>query len=190
VKIASARAGNVIGGGDWASDRIVPDAIRALERGEPIPVRNKDATRPWQHVLEPLSGYLWLAAILANPELRRDRSGAQLTTAFNFGPRREANRSVKDLVEEVLKHWPGSWVDRHEPGALHEARLLNLDTSKARRLLGWEPVWSFEQSIAATVGWYRKSGTRANALQLIEEQIQNYSACAREVSMAWAADHE
>jgi CDP-glucose 4,6-dehydratase len=190
VKIASARAGNVIGGGDWASDRIVPDAIRALERGQPIPVRNKDATRPWQHVLEPLSGYLWLAAVLANPELRTDRSGAELTSAFNFGPRREANRPVKDLVEEVLKHWPGTWVDRHEPGALHEARLLNLDTSKARTLLGWEPVWSFEQSIAATVEWYRKSATRANALQLIEDQIQNYSACAREVSMAWAADHE
>ena len=190
AKIASARAGNVIGGGDWASDRIVPDAIHALERGEPIPVRNKDATRPWQHVLEPLSGYLWLAAVLANPALVAGRPDAELASAFNFGPRREANRNVKDLVEEMLKHWTGSWVDRHEPGALHEARLLNLDTSKAQRLLGWEPVWSFEQSIAATVEWYRKSATPADARRLTDDQIQKYSVCAREVSMAWASDHE
>jgi CDP-glucose 4,6-dehydratase len=190
AKIASARAGNVIGGGDWASDRIVPDAIRALQRGEAIPVRNKDATRPWQHVLEPLSGYLWLAAVLAKPELQAGRSIAELTSAFNFGPRQEANRNVKELVEEVLKHWPGNWVDRHEPGAVHEARLLNLDTTKAGRLLGWEPVWSFEQSIAATVEWYRKSSSGGNATELTEQQIEKYSACAREVSMAWASDRE
>jgi CDP-glucose 4,6-dehydratase len=189
VKIASARAGNVIGGGDWALDRIVPDAIRALEAGNPIAVRNKDATRPWQHVLEPLSGYLWLAAVLAKPELRTSGSDAELPTAFNFGPRQEANRNVKDLVEEVLKHWPGSWVDRHQPGAPHEARLLNLDTSKAGRLLGWEPVWSFERSIAATVEWYRKSATRAIAEELTAHQIQDYSARAGQVSMAWASDH-
>jgi CDP-glucose 4,6-dehydratase len=89
-----------------------------------------------------------------------------------------------------LKYWPGSWVDRHEPGAVHEARLLNLDTTKAGRLLGWEPVWSFEQSIAATVEWYRKSAAQANAMDLTEDQIGDYSAAAREVSMAWASDRD
>src|SRR5437868_10635382 len=126
VRIASARAGNVIGGGDWASDRIVPDAIRSLGHGEPIPIRNKNATRPWQHVLEPLSGYLWLAAILSRPSLRPQEPAAEFSSAFNFGPALESNRTVQQLIEEVLKHWPGTWLDRHEPAAPHEADLLNL----------------------------------------------------------------
>src|SRR5262249_49914301 len=102
VRIASARAGNVIGGADWARDRIFPDCVRALQIGQSIPVRNKMSTRPWQHVLEPLSGYLWLAAVLANPSLRPfDRQ--LYDSAFNFGPGNESNRSVLDLVQEVLK---------------------------------------------------------------------------------------
>jgi CDP-glucose 4,6-dehydratase len=125
VKIASARAGNVIGGGDWALDRIVPDCIRALQKKQPIPVRNRHATRPWQHVLEPLSGYLWLAANLAVPKLlQSDRP--KLTSAFNFGPDRDANRTVKELVEEVLHSWSGRWVDKTDPKAPHEAGLLQL----------------------------------------------------------------
>jgi CDP-glucose 4,6-dehydratase len=109
LAIATARAGNVIGGGDWAEDRIVPDAMRALAKGEPIPVRNPWATRPWQHVLEPLGGYLLLAEKLADAQ---GGSGANIyADAFNFGPSLEANRPVQELIEEVLLHWPGQWLD-------------------------------------------------------------------------------
>jgi len=120
--IASAWAGNVIGGGDWAADRIVPDAMRALERGEPIGVRNPAATRPWQRVLEPLDGYLLLAERLS--------ADPSLASAFNFGPQLEAHRSVRELVVEALLHRPGSWVDQSDPGAPHEASLLNLVIDK------------------------------------------------------------
>ncbi len=114
IRLASVRAGNVIGGGDWALDRIVPDCIRSLQRGEPVPVRNKIATRPWQHVLEPLSGYLWLGACLANPPLSAFGSqpsapSSQLASAFNFGPALSSNRTVAELVQEVIKQWPGRW---------------------------------------------------------------------------------
>ncbi len=118
VLLASARAGNVIGGGDWALDRIVPDCIRALERGEAIPVRNKVATRPWQHVLEPLGGYLTLAAALAPGNKEQGTKNKELAPqsgAFNFGPNLTSNRTVADLVREVLRHWPGEWVDKSDP---------------------------------------------------------------------------
>jgi CDP-glucose 4,6-dehydratase len=186
VKIASARAGNVIGGGDWASDRIVPDAIRSLGHGEPIPIRNKHATRPWQHVLEPLSGYLWLAAVLSCPSLRPQTAKAEFSSAFNFGPPLESNRTVQQLVEEVLKHWPGNWLDRHEPAAPHEAALLNLSTDKADALLGWRSVWSLEQSVAATIHWYRSTTASDHAAQLTRVQIGAYTQDARNLGMAWA----
>ena len=188
VRIASARAGNVIGGGDWAEDRIVPDAVRSLGRGEAIPVRNKRATRPWQHVLEPLGGYLWLAAVLADPSLRPEHASSLISSPFNFGPRAESNRTVQELVEELLKHWPGSWVDRPEPNAPHEAGLLNLSIDKAQRLLGWTPVWNFEQSVAATAEWYRASGQSAGLLACTRAQIRAYSDAACKASVAWAAD--
>jgi len=117
-------------------------------------VRNKHATRPWQHVLEPLSGYLWLGACLSLPELAPQ--GSRLpATAFNFGPAITANRSVAKLVEEILQHWPGCWEDRSDPRAVHEASLLNLATDKAYHVLGWRSVWGFETSIEKTVNWYR-----------------------------------
>lgn len=188
VKIASARAGNVIGGGDWATDRIVPDAIRSLGHGEPIPIRHKNATRPWQHVLEPLSGYLWLAAVLARFSLRPQNAAAEFCSAFNFGPALESNRTVRELIEEVLKHWPGSWLDRHEPGAPHEAKLLNLATNKADSLLGWRPVWSFDQAIAATVSWYRSTAAKNHAAQCTREQISAYVEHARNLGMAWTGN--
>jgi CDP-glucose 4,6-dehydratase len=186
IKIASARAGNVLGGGDWASDRIVPDAIRSLGRGEPVPVRNKHATRPWQHVLEPLSGYLWLAAVLADPSLRERTSAAEFTGAFNFGPDLESNRTVEELMNEVLKHSSGKWIDRHDPAALHEADLLNLATDKARHLLGWQSVWTFEETVAQTVGWYNAIAALSDPAQLTREQIEDYSKRARNLSVAWA----
>lgn len=187
VKVASARAGNVIGGGDWAADRIVPDCIRALQQRQPIPVRNKHATRPWQHVLEPLSGYLWLAALLARPALGRF-PGEKLCAAFNFGPGHDANRSVAELVEEVLKHWPGRWEDRSDPKAVHEAGLLQLATDKASALLGWSPAWTFAEAVQETVAWYRAAQTAPATLHRLGlKQIREYSQAARRAALAWVA---
>jgi CDP-glucose 4,6-dehydratase len=177
--IASARAGNVIGGGDWAEDRILPDTIRALINNEPIPVRNPRSTRPWQHVLEPLGGYLRLGQSiyegLNNPKQQAIQS------AFNFGPSLESNRTVQDLVECMLKYWPGTWVDRFDPGAVHEAKLLNLITDKAFHLLNWQPVWNFERTVKETVTWYKQASefspedhTKFQALT--EQQIELYEA--------------
>ena len=187
VRIASARAGNVVGGGDWAPDRIVPDCIRALQQGEPIPVRNPCATRPWQHVLEPLSGYLWLAATLARPELVHAEAD-DITGAFNFGPEKEANRTVAELVREVLKRWPGRWDDKSDPNAVHEADLLMLSTAKAKRILNWRPIWDFQTAIANTVKWYRGVNENAAAAgELTHAQIAEYENSARAAKVAWAA---
>ncbi len=181
VKLASARAGNVIGGGDWALDRIVPDCIRSLQRGEVIPVRNRHATRPWQHVLEPLNGYLWLGARLASSAPR-----GELASAFNFGPTPAATQPVAALVEEVLKYWPGKWEDRTDPKAVHEATLLSLAIDKAARVLGWQPVWDFPATIAQTVEWYRAVSADASAAAgLTRRQIAAYEAAARALKLTW-----
>ncbi len=167
VRIASARAGNVIGGGDWAEDRIVPDAMRALDQGNSIAVRNPVAVRPWQHVLEPLGGYLTLASALAEK--------TSLATAFNFGPGPDSNRSVADLVQEILKNRPGSWEDVSDPAALHEATLLNLSIEKASRLLNWKPKWDFEKTVAQTAGWYEQvHGGGITAQEITRQQIAEY----------------
>jgi CDP-glucose 4,6-dehydratase len=186
VRVASARAGNVIGGGDWALDRIVPDCIRALQKGEVIPVRNKVATRPWQHVLEPLSGYLWLGACLANPQLSLFNS--QLASGFNFGPALSSNRTVADLVQEILKHWPGRWDDKSDPKAVHEAKLLNLATDKAYHFLNWSSVWPFSETIAQTANWYLRADAPATDIrQLTTDQIQDYTQAAQVLGLRWTA---
>ncbi|WP_172820887.1 CDP-glucose 4,6-dehydratase [Cyanobium sp. NIES-981] len=152
LAIASARAGNVIGGGDWAEDRIVPDAIRSLAAHQAIPVRRPEATRPWQHVLEPLSGYLLLAQRLA---MAHQADGVNpYTTCFNFGPSLEANQPVRELVQEALKHWPGEWVDLSDANAPHEAGRLHLQIDKAHHQLGWKPRWPFSTTVQRTVRWY------------------------------------
>ena len=167
LRVASARAGNVIGGGDWALDRIVPDAMRALSRGEPIGVRNPGATRPWQHVLEPLGGYLRLAEYLT--------SSAELASAFNFGPQLEANRPVRELVEEALRHWPGHWKDQSDSSAPHEASLLNLVIDKAHHQLGWAPRWGFATTVERTVNWYRRvQEGKASALECCTDDLGAY----------------
>ena len=192
VRIASARAGNAIGGGDWAKDRILPDCIRALAQSKPIGVRNKTATRPWQHVLEPLSGYLWLAAVLSQPSLRPYDSDL-FASAFNFGPGLDSNHTVSEMVTEVLKHWPGQWEDHSDPNAVHEAKLLNLAIEKAHHLLGWKPVWSFEKAIEATVEWYRTatqpkaaSSTVQDLIETTTRQIRTYQTDAQRSGAAWA----
>lgn len=167
LRVASARAGNVIGGGDWALDRIVPDAMRALSRDEMIGVRNPDATRPWQHVLEPLGGYLRLAEALA--------VSTEQASAFNFGPQLEANRPVRELVEEALRHWPGSWQDQSDPNAPHEANLLNLVIDRAHHQLGWAPRWNFATTVERTVKWYRRvQEGQATALECCRDDLAAY----------------
>ena len=167
LRIATARAGNVIGGGDWAEDRIMPDAISALAAGQTIAVRRPEATRPWQHVLEPLGGYLLLAELLA-------REGHAHASAFNFGPNAEANRSVQELVEEALRYWPGSWSDQSDHQAPHEAGLLQLEISKARQKLGWQPCWDFATTVARTVGWYRAVHEGASPLAICLSDLEAY----------------
>jgi CDP-glucose 4,6-dehydratase len=137
---------------------------------------------------EPLCGYLWLAAVLSRPSLRPQNAAAEFSGAFNFGPALESNRTVQQLIEEVLRHWPGSWLDRHEPGAPHEAELLNLATDKADNLLGWRSVWSFEQAVAQTVEWYRVIAAGSDPVQFTREQIQAYSQRAGALGIAWASD--
>lgn len=169
VWVASARAGNVIGGGDWAQDRIVPDTMRALEKGISIPVRNKISTRPWQHVLEPLSGYLVLGAALSTRRKFEDYS-----SGFNFGPNPSANRTVKDLVVEILRHRQGDWEDKCDLNAVHEAGLLNLDISKADRVLDWKPNWNFDITVEKTVLWYVAVANGCDAKVITGNQIQEY----------------
>jgi CDP-glucose 4,6-dehydratase len=174
IAIASARAGNVVGGGDWAKDRIVPDCIAALAARRPMPVRNPSAIRPWQHVLEPLGGYLLLGARLAPGAEGRTR----FCEAWNFGPRTEDARPVRDVVEALITAWgSGRWEDRHDPAAPHEAGLLRLDVAKAEALLGWKPRWRFEETLRRTVEWYRAfhGGAGPDALAaLCRRQIAEY----------------
>lgn len=167
LRVCSARAGNVIGGGDWASDRIVPDAMRALGNGLAIGVRNPKATRPWQHVLEPLSGYLRLVEVLATSK--------EHANAFNFGPQLESNRPVRDLVEEALQHWSGSWNDQSDSQAPHEAGLLNLVIDRAYHELGWAPRWNFSTTVERTVKWYRRvQEGQASALECCQHDLAAY----------------
>jgi CDP-glucose 4,6-dehydratase len=187
VKIATARAGNVIGGGDWAKDRIIPDAMRALIAGEEIIIRNPHAVRPWQHVLEPLAGYLWLGACLASRA--RAIAPEKLAQAFNFGPAPTSNRNVGALVEETLRNWPGKSV--HQEAAhdrpMHEAGQLRLATDKAAAVLGWTAVWDFEQTVHHTVHWYRAvHERREEAVALTRNQIAEYVATAKKSGIAWA----
>lgn len=170
LRIATARAGNVIGGGDWADNRIVPDAMRSLARGDVISVRNPAATRPWQHVLEPLAGYLRLAEALAsdhNPPCE----------AFNFGPNLASNRSVGDLVSTILEHWPGKWVDHSDPLAPHEANLLHLQIDKAHNRLGWIPRWDYSTTLSRTVDWYRSVHDGASPLRCCLADLNVYTQC-------------
>jgi CDP-glucose 4,6-dehydratase len=181
VALASARAGNVIGGGDWAEDRIVPDSIRALSAGKPIPVRNPDFTRPWQHVLEPLGGYLSLGAKLEQARQKKSvEEIARYAQAFNFGPNPDANRTVHDLVEEVLRHWPGSWERASQEKHLPEAPLLSLAIDKARDTLGWYPRWDFAKTVDQTISWYCDYFARAkkddvpSMIDFTQKQIASY----------------
>jgi CDP-glucose 4,6-dehydratase len=171
---ASVRAGNVIGGGDWSANRIVPDCIRALIANEPIVLRNPDSTRPWQHVLEPVFGYILLAAQLL-------RAPARFSGAWNFGPQAEATRTVGELASEVVRLWGrGSIRVERQAGAPHEAGLLQLSCDKARAHLGWQARWGFGDAIGATVEWYKQTFEGRPALEVSREQIARYLGAGRD----------
>lgn len=165
--IASARAGNVIGGGDWAQDRIIPDCIRALESAKPIEIRNPKAIRPWQHVLEPLGGYLLLAKKMWDEP-------AGYCEGWNFGPRIDSVSSVWDVAEMVIENYgSGALKDISAPDSLHEANLLMLEISKAKFKLGWEPKMNIEESIKMTIDWYKRYD-KMPVYDLCVEEIKEY----------------
>lgn len=170
ASIASARAGNVIGGGDWADDRLIPDMLKAFTQGQPVIIRNPDATRPWQHVLEPLSGYLMLAERLAN-------EGKRWAEGWNFGPRDEDVQPVSWIVNHLVTCWGGdaSWKLERTPQP-HEAQLLKLDISKATSRLNWAPRWTLAETLTSIVDWHRcwVSGGDMRAKTL--SQIDAYGA--------------
>ena len=170
--MSSARAGNVIGGGDWAKDRIIPDCIRALQEENEIQVRNPLSTRPWQHVLESLGGYLLLGRSLM---MENTSNLAEICGAFNFGPYGSSNKTVEVLVNEVLTHWAGNWNYKKE-NAFHEAFLLNLTIDKATQTLGWSPVWDFKTTIDKTINWYKTVyQDESKAKKITNKQISEYS---------------
>jgi CDP-glucose 4,6-dehydratase len=173
VRLASARAGNAIGGGDWARDRIVVDAVQALAEGRPLRLRNPRATRPWQHVLEPLGGYLCLAVRLL---ARETPVAAAAADAWNFGPAARSVWSVRALADALVRHWgSGAWEDASTPDAPHEAGLLALNCDKACHQLGWIPVWDVEQAVSRTVAWYRAWLAGRDARTLSLDEIEAYS---------------
>jgi CDP-glucose 4,6-dehydratase len=185
VRLGIVRAGNVIGGGDWAPDRIVPDAMRAWSRNEDVKIRSSGATRPWQHVLEPLGGYLHLGAVLAD-------SPALHGEAFNFGPPADQDFTVRDLLEEMQKHWENiSWKDMSGgENKIHEAGLLKLNCDKALALLGWHSVLDFAITVEMTVKWYKTfyGNPKAGMRNLTREQISQYLTLAGEQGFRWAHD--
>lgn len=175
--VATARAGNVVGGGDWAADRLVPDLVRAALTGVPASIRHPEAVRPWQHVLEPLAGYLQLGQCL----LQGDGAAAG---AWNFGPGLEGNVTVGDMLQGLRRHWPRlDWHIRPDDSR-HEARLLHLDIDKARSLLQWRPVWTLDQTQAATAGWYAAWVEHGEVLS--RPQLQAYVRDAAGAGLPWA----
>lgn len=177
IRVATARAGNVFGGGDWAEDRLVPDLVRAATSGQPLKVRNPAAIRPWQHVLEPLSGYLRLGQCLWDD--------AGIAGAWNFGPSPDGEVSVRSMVERLATHWDAFGV---QPDAIehpHEAAILRLDSGKARLRLAWQPVWNIDTALAKTAAWYRafhnagRVGSASDLGAYVEE--------ARRLELGWTS---
>ncbi|RUS65969.1 CDP-glucose 4,6-dehydratase [Saezia sanguinis] len=166
--IASVRAGNVIGGGDWSDNRLIPDCIRFIEAGKDIEIRNPKATRPWEHVLEPLSGYLRVGEkLLADP--------IQYATSFNFGPHISANKTVMEVVSKLAEYYgKGKVIDASSTAVVHENTLLNLDVTKAYVMLGWHTQWNLKESIEKTVDWYKKALTSNDMYDFCVEQIEEY----------------
>lgn len=181
--VSTIRAGNVIGGGDWAEDRIVPDCVRSLLAKKTIPVRNPNSIRPWQYVLEPISGMFCLA-------MKMWENPGNYTESWNFGPNLSTNKTtVKDLVLQVISHWgQGNWADvsQQNTNTLHESSLLVLDSSKAQNMLGWMPVYPIKEAITETMSWYKMYPDKTHQIRdFTINQIHNYTMKARQMNIAW-----
>jgi len=175
--IATARAGNVIGGGDWSADRLIPDLVRTIDKNKAVEIRSPNATRPWQHVLESLAGYLCLGQKLIEGK-------QEFAQAWNFGPDDDGNRTVKSVLSLIKEEWPSiDWrvIDRPQP---YEAKLLHLDSTKARQQLAWQPVWSFDKGLRATLEWYRMNIEHGSVISL--NQLNAYTAAARQAGLEWS----
>jgi CDP-glucose 4,6-dehydratase len=177
ARVATARAGNVIGGGDWSEDRLVPDLVRAASTGSTLKIRNPHAIRPWQHVLEPLSGYLRLGQGLL--------SGEPVEGAWNFGPAANATLAVHDLVARLHDEWPGSRGELQPSEHLREADALCLDCTKAQRELGWQPVWDANTTLRRTAGWYRAYYERGELRSA--DDLRDYADTAHALGLGWAS---
>ena len=170
IPMATARAGNVLGGGDWSSERLVPDCIRSFMRSEPVKLRYPEAVRPWQHVLDPLNGYLVLAEDLLD-------DGEKMARSFNFGPRTDDERTVGEVAERLARLWGSGAEARHlskgaEP---HENPMLRLDSTMAEKTLGWSPVWNLDETLRRTVEWYRAVADGMDAAEVTDRQIAQYA---------------
>jgi len=186
IRVATVRAGNVIGPGDWSEGRLIPDAVRALSRNEPLKVRNPHHVRPWQYVLEPLSGYLWLGAMLQAP------NGASYASAFNFGPEAESCISVAKAADRFVASFEGpGWEHAPDPGAFRETKLLRLQIGKAAAVLRWRPVWNVDEAIDHTAKGYRslaKARDADAARAFMDREIDAYRSAAVEAHHEWALD--
>lgn len=176
--VATVRAGNVIGGGDWAEDRLIPDLMKATSQGQPVVIRNPQAVRPWQHVLDPLAGYIRLAEHLLEGQ-------ADLPMRWNFGPDAQSFQTVKAVWEGIRKAWPAARAEFPDLGDQpHEAKLLSVDSSQARNLLGWRPVWSFDATLRHTASWYRQfyeAKTISSETQLAQYQKDQLAHIAQSI---------
>jgi CDP-glucose 4,6-dehydratase len=172
IALASARAGNVIGGGDWAADRLIPDFLRAMDAGETLNIRSPKAVRPWQHVLEPLSGYLMLAEQLYS-------NGTSFAEGWNFGPSDDDSRTVSWIIERMAEMRKDINWQCGEAPQLHEANLLKLDSSKARHQLNWQPVWRLQTALQKTLEWHEawRNAEDMQAVSLV--QINDYLSTLR-----------
>lgn len=176
ILVASVRAGNVIGGGDWASDRIVADMIKGVANDNPLSIRYPNATRPWQHVLEPLSGYLLVGESLLD-------GNTMAADGWNFGPELESNLAVLELVKESKKYWNKIEYTIDSGVHPHEANFLMLDSTKAKKLLNWKPVWDFHSTTQNTVEWYKEYYEQDKILTY--QQLKNYIEIARQKNVIW-----
>lgn len=182
-RVASGRAGNVIGGGDWSVDRIVTDFVKSIHAGRPLELRNPAATRPWQHVLEPLSGYLELGRRLCGPD------GSDFAEGWNFGPSEESVVLVQELARKLASRWGKGEVAVDTSGSHpHEAGLLKLDCSKARMELGWHGVWNVDETARRVVDWYKEHSEGGDMLSRTRGQIESYSNDAKRQGLPWAKE--
>jgi CDP-glucose 4,6-dehydratase len=189
TRLASARAGNVIGGGDWSAHRLVPDCIRALEAGQPVQLRNPAHVRPWQHLLEPLSGYLWLAARLLGED------GARYAEAWNFGPRERGSVCTKEVVRHIIDLWGSGSYQTGTTQTEVETAYLRIDSDKAMARLGWCPVYDWQRAVAETVRWYQvytaqrerdPTGVAIDMYATCVDQIAAYTRRAQQQDQPWA----